>query len=273
VEGVRTDVRVVNLSLLQTDWYIKQLRDQWSHESPPLPISYSDDEIEELTSSYPLHKPDTLSIPVNKDMLKRAFSDRNQYHEVVGVTPDTSPEIYSKDVGFGIPVDSLNNELFWYYEERPAGRDQQGNQRYYVNVHDQVVLHILQNNKWVRPVYFANTVSRQSQLGLQPYFRFEGKAFRVVPQRHQGQSFGWIDPEIHTDRLESFRFREWTNPDAYFDENIRRILGNYWFSIKPLADRYKEMGKPDSANFWLEWGQERIPFKVSPDNLSSVVQY
>ncbi|HLR32148.1 MAG TPA: DUF2723 domain-containing protein, partial [Fodinibius sp.] len=111
VEGVRTDVRVVNLSLLQTDWYIKQLRDQWSHESPPLPISYSDDEIEELTSSYPLHKPDTLSIPVNKDLLKRAFSDRNQYHEVVGVTPDTAPEIYSKDVGFGIPVDSLNNEL------------------------------------------------------------------------------------------------------------------------------------------------------------------
>src|SRR5699024_3944985 len=43
VEGVRTDVRVVNLSLLNTDWYIKQMRDQWSHDSPPLPISLTND--------------------------------------------------------------------------------------------------------------------------------------------------------------------------------------------------------------------------------------
>ncbi len=48
VEHVRTDVRVVCLSLLNTEWYIKQLKNQWSHESPPLPISYTDEEIDQL---------------------------------------------------------------------------------------------------------------------------------------------------------------------------------------------------------------------------------
>src|SRR5699024_2296158 len=73
VEGVRTDVRVVNLSLLNTEWYIKQMRDQWSHESPPLPISLTDEEIEQITSGLTLHQPDTVSIPVNKELLKNAF--------------------------------------------------------------------------------------------------------------------------------------------------------------------------------------------------------
>ncbi|MCW9708184.1 glycosyltransferase family 117 protein [Fodinibius salsisoli] len=273
VEDVRTDVRIVNLSLLNTDWYIKQLRDQWSHESPPLPISYTDEDIERLTSELPLHQPDTMSIPVNKDLLRQAFSDSNQYRETIGVKPDTTVGVYSKGVDFGIPVDSLDNEVSWYYEGRPAGRDRQGNQRYFLQVQDQVILNILRNNKWLRPVYFANTVSNQSQLGLQPYFRFEGKAFRIVPQRHSDTRYGWLDPSIHAQRLQNFRFREWNNPDAYFDENIRRMLGNYQFSITELANKYKAIGKPDSANYWLEWGQERVPFKISSDNLNSVALY
>ena len=274
VEGVRTDVRVVNLSLLQTDWYIKQLRDQWSHESPPLPISYSNEEIEELTSSYPLHQPDTISIPVNKDLLRQAFSDSNQYRKTIGVKPDTSLNVYSKGIDFGIPLDSLDNEVSWYYEGRSAGQDQQGNTRYYVNVHDRVILNILRNNKWLRPVYFANTVSPGSLMNLHNYFRFEGKAFRVVPQRHaRSGNFGWIDPSIHASRLEKFQLRELNNPDAYFDENIRRMLSNYHYSIMELASKYQEIGKPDSASYWLEWGEKRLPFDLNSGNLYSISLY
>ncbi|MDZ7693367.1 MAG: hypothetical protein U5K69_19995 [Balneolaceae bacterium] len=77
VEGVRTDVRIVRLSLLNTDWYIKQLRDQWSHESAPLPISLTDEEIEQMTQSLTLYEPDTVRIPVEKDLLRSAFSSDN----------------------------------------------------------------------------------------------------------------------------------------------------------------------------------------------------
>ncbi len=273
VEGVRTDVRIVCLSLLNTEWYIKQLRDQWSHESAPLPISLSDAEIEEITSGLTLHQPDTIKIPVDKDLLRGAFSSDNNYKEMIGVRPDTSLDLFRNGVTFGIPVDSLDNEVSWYYEGRSAGADQQGNQRFYTQVQDKVILDILKSNRWLRPVYFANTVSTQSQMNLQPYFRFEGKAFRVVPQRHEAKSFGWVDAGIHAERLKKFRFRQWNNPNAYFDENIRRMLGNYRFSITELSNKYRELGKPDSANYWLKWGEERIPFRMNDNNLNSIVLY
>ncbi len=273
VEGVRTDVRIVCLSLLNTEWYIKQLRDQWSHESAPLPISLSDEEIEQLTSGLSLHNPDTLSIPVDKDLLKNAFSGDNQYKEKIGVKPDTSLNLNMEGVDFEIPVDSLDDTVSWYYEGRSAGTDRQGNQRFYTQVQDEVILDILRTNKWLRPVYFANTVSTQSQMNLQNYFRFEGKAFRVVPDRHEADSYGWLDPEIHASRLEKFQFREWNNPNAYFDENIRRMLGNYRFSITELANGYLKEGKADSANYWLKWGEDKLPFRISDNNVNSVVLY
>ncbi|HLR25006.1 MAG TPA: DUF2723 domain-containing protein [Fodinibius sp.] len=274
IEGVRTDVRVVNLSLLNTEWYIKQMRDQWSHESPPLPISLTDTEIEQITSGLTLHKPDTVSIPVNKELLKKAFSDKQEYRESIGVKPpDTALNVYSKGVGFNMPVDSLDNRVYWYYKGRPAGADQQGNQRYFTQVQDKVIMDILRTNKWLRPIYFANTVSSQSQLGLQPYFRFEGKTFRIVPDRHSNATYGWVNPSIHAKRLEKFRFRQWNNPDAYFDESIRRKLGNYRFSVTELANKYKAIGKPDSAKYWLNWGEEHIPFNISSNNINSVALY
>lgn len=275
VEGVRTDVRIVCLSLLNTDWYIKQLRDQWSHESAPLPISLTDEEIEELTSSLTLHQPDTVRIPINKSLLKSAFSSDRSYKETIGVKPDTSLELFREGVNFGMPVDSLDNEVNWYFQGRSAGPDAQGNQRYYTQVQDEVILNILQTNNWLRPVYFANTVSTTSQLNLQPYFRFEGKAFRVVPKRKQAGSFGWMDPDIHADRLREFRFREWNNSDVYFDENIRRMLGNYRYSITELADNYRRIDKADSARKWLQWGEEKIPFRYTDGNsaINSLVLY
>lgn len=274
VEGVRTDVRIVCLSLLNTDWYIKQLRDQWSHESAPLPISLTDQEIDEITQSLTLHEPDTVRIPVNKDLLRSAFSGDNTFKETIGVKPDTSLQLYREGTDFGMPVDSLDNEVSWFYRGRSAGQDQQGNQRYYTQVQDKVILDILKTNKWVRPVYFANTVSPTSQMNLYSYFRFEGKAFRVVPKKHsRSGGYGWMNTNIHTDRLKKFRFREWDNPDAYFDENIRRMLGNYRYGLTQLAETFHKMGQPDSAAKWLAWGEEKIPFYHVEGNVNSLVLY
>lgn len=260
VEGIRTDVRIVCLSLLNTDWYIKQLRDQWSHESPPLPISLTDEEIAQITSSYSLHQPDTVTIPVDKELLRSSFTP-GQYDEHIGENEDTSIVQYVEGIDFSIPVDSLDNEVSWYLQGRSAGRDQQGNTQHYLQIQDELILHILQENRWLRPVHFSNTVSTPSQLNLQPYFRFQGKAFRVVPKRMELEDpYGWIDPSLHAGTMERFRFRGWNNPDLYLDENIRRMLGNYRFSITELANAYIEADKPDSAVHWLKWGEEHIPF-------------
>jgi len=264
VEGVRTDVRVVVLSLLNTDWYIRQLRDEQAHESLPLPINLTDNDIDEMTSGLTFYNPRTINIPVNKNLLKSAFSDNNQAEELPDVNRSGNFEYQLQSaVPYTIPVDSLDDEVSWYLEGRYAGTDSEGNRRYYLQVQDQMVLEILQSNQWLRPVYFANTVSRTGQLGLQNYFQYEGKAYRVVPKEREVDQFGYIDPEVHASRIEKFKFTNWNDLDVYFDENIRRMLGNYRYGFSQLADVYIERGDTESAAYWLKFGEDKVPFRPS----------
>ena len=273
VEGVRTDVRIVCLSLLNTDWYIKQLRDQWSHESAPLPISLSDEEIERVTAGLSQWQPQQIQIPVDKDMLKQAFSDDRTYKESIGVPQDTSLQVLRKGIDFEMPVDSLDDVMSWQLDGRLYGQDQQGNRIYYLQTQDHLILDILRTNNWLRPVYFANTVSSQSQLNLQDYFRTEGKAYRVVPKNFGAGQDGYIDTKIFIDRLNNFQFREWNNPDVYLDENIRRMMSNYRFNFMSLAMKFMEKGEPDSAGYWLKWGEDKIPFRADENNESIKLLY
>ncbi|MTI87534.1 MAG: DUF2723 domain-containing protein [Balneolaceae bacterium] len=273
VEGIRTDVRIVCLSLLNTDWYIKQLRDQWSHESAPLPISLSDSEIDRLTEGITQWRPQTIEIPVNKEMLRNAFSEDREYKEAIGVKPDTSLPIFRSGVDYEMPVDSLDDTVSWEFEGRMYGQDQQGNPIHILQTQDRVILDMLKTNAWLRPMYFANTVSSQSQLDLENYFRTEGKAYRIVPKKFSNDGSGTLDIDIHIDRLEKFSFTEWNKPGVYLDENIRRMLSNYRFNFIQLADKYLEQNQPDSAGHWLKTGEEKIPFRKDEQNNSIKLYY
>lgn len=266
VEGVRTDVRIVCLSLLNTDWYIRQMKNQWSHESAPLPISYSNDEIDIITSRIDRWEPKDISIPVDKELLRTAFSEDYQYKEAIGVKPDTTLPILKTGTDFEIPVDTLDDEIKWRVTGRFFGNDAQGNGVYYMQVQDLLILDILKTNDWLRPVYFANTVSSQSMLGLQDYFRTEGKAYRVIPKKLESEYTGYIDTDIHTRRLNQFSFKEWNNEDLYLDENIRRMLGNYRFSFLQLAETFADRNQPDSAVYWLNRSEELIPFRLDEES-------
>lgn len=273
VEGVRTDVRIVCLSLLNTDWYIKQLKNQWSHESAPLPINLTDADVDRITARIDRWEPKTITIPVDKEMLREAFSEDYEYKEAIGVRPDTSLQILQTGTDFEMPVDSLDDQLSWRVNGRLFGRDAQGNGIYYMQIQDLMILELLQSNDWLRPIYFANTVSSASMLGLQDYFRTEGKAYRIIPKKMESQYTGFIDPAIHTKRLRNFSFKNWNDTDVYLDENIRRMLGNYRFSFLQLSETYQRMGMADSAAYWLRQAEENIPFRVDEESYNLQVLF
>lgn len=261
VEGVRTDVRIVCLSLLNTDWYIKQLRDQWSHESAPLPINMTDKEIEQVTGRLSQWNPRTISVPVDKEMLKRAFSEDQQYKEAIGASNSDIP-ILQTGTDFEMPVDSLDDSMEWELNGRLYGNDGQGNEVRYLQVQDLLILEIIQSNNWLRPVYFANTVSGQSQLNLQDYFRTEGKAYRVIPKKMESDiGTGFIDTEIHARRFRDFTHNKWGDTGVYYDENIRRMMGNYRYNYLQLAEQLIVENQPDSALYWLRYAEEIVPFR------------
>ncbi len=267
VEGLRTDVRVVNLSLLNTEWYIKQMKNLRSHEAPPVPIDLTDAEVDRLNEKFQFrrasdfHRPGNISIPVDREFLRQVQAGE------VGFP--WAPEDVPEDMGFGVPLEYLDDEVTWHLEGIFLGRDRDGNEMHYTRIQDDMVLEILRTNRWVRPVYFSTTVARDAQMNLQDYFRLEGKAFRVMPFRTGNE----IDTEIHGKRLKSFRLREINNERAYFDENIRRMMDNYRTIINRQASTFLEGGQPDSAAYWLKWGEAHIPFTSIEGDPTSILNY
>ncbi|MEX0681816.1 MAG: DUF2723 domain-containing protein [Balneolales bacterium] len=267
VEQIRTDVRVVNLSLLNTEWYIKQIKNKWNHNSPPVPINITDEEVDRLNEKYNFRRPSDfheageISIPVDKNFLQRVYAGEENF--------PWAPHEVPEEMRFTIPINELDDNVSWEFEGMFLGRDQQGNDLHYTRIQDDMVLEILRTNRWVRPVYFSTTVARDSQMDLQDYFSLEGKAFRVVPYRTHGE----IDPGIHGKRLQTFRLREINNEKAYFDQNIRRMMDNYRTIINRQVSEYMQIGEPDSAAYWLNWAEERIPFTTIEGDPTSILNF
>jgi hypothetical protein len=240
VEGVRPDVRVVNLSLLNTPWYILQIKNQWENTAPPVPMTLSDEEIERITPVYDF-QPADVTLPARTAQL-----------EDVPPSPDTSG---------GSPV------MAWRLEGRPFGGD---NRLLYVA--DRAVLDVIAANAqagWPRPIYFATTVARDSELGLTPFFQDEGLARRVLPFRTEGGLDGRVVPEITRRRLGAYRFRGLADSTIYYDENSRSMADTYRRLFAGAATALAEQGEQEDARALLNrLGSEIAPGVIPPSFLS-----
>lgn len=214
VKNIRRDIRVVNLSLLNTDWYIKQLRD----EEPRVPITLADAQIEGL-QAIPWQKQNvTINVP-------KATYDQ-VYNELL--------RIDSTLVREENPTINLEVEPTLYGQG--------------IRVQDLMVLRILQDNQFRRPVYFAVTVSPDNKLNLDNYMRMDGLAFKVLPVKLGNRRI--VDPQLMwTNISEKFLYRNLNNPKVYYDDNTKSLLGNYRSAFLTLAQYHvgnyeKNKGKP-----------------------------
>ena len=237
VEQVRQDVRVVNVSLLNTPWYINQLKNQYSRDSAPLPFSMTDEVIQELTIQP--WKPQSIELPVELP----SFMDEGELPIAI---EDTS---------------YLESPMVWNLEGRPFSQD--FNLLY---VADQALLDMVITNArqgWKRPFYFAVTVSEDGQIDLQNYFQLEGQAFRVVPVRHN-EPLGRVVPAITPKRLKEFKFTNLNNPDVYYDENIRRMVDNYRNIFVQTIQSLAQQGDMDQARELMDILMTNVPFETIP---------
>ncbi|HHS12617.1 MAG TPA: DUF2723 domain-containing protein [bacterium] len=230
VEGIRKDVRVVNLSLLNTSWYIKQLRD---HE-PRVPIGLTDRQIEEI--GYFQWETRVVEIPVPEEELQKA---RNALIE---------DEIE-------IEEDDLSPRIRFTVEPTFPENNPQA-----LRVQDLMILRILEQNRWRRPIYFAVTVSQSNQLGLYDYLRMDGLAYKVVPYKVRS-----IDPDILRENLlNKFQYRGLNDPDVYLNTGIIKLLINVRQAFLQLAGYYIDHNQDHEALDVLDEMEKRIPGKVVP---------
>ncbi|MBK6909882.1 MAG: DUF2723 domain-containing protein [bacterium] len=216
VAGVRKDVRLVNLSLLNTGWYIKQLRDR----EPKVPISFNDAFIDRYVDGQDAQALLSRYWPVEKHKVELNTREGKMSWDVPGAM----------------------------YVPYKQGEPRDPN---FLRVQDQMILDILRTNadpaKTPNPkdVYFAVTVANSNMIGLRDYLLMEGLVFRVTPQGRRG-----IDAEkIKTHLLHTFEghFRGIDDPGVHFDDNVSKLLQNYRSAFLQLSYQYRS--QPDPAGF------------------------
>jgi hypothetical protein len=244
VEGVRRDVRVANLSLLNTPWYIFQLRDTDPHGSQKIRMSLSDIEIENIQ-------------PVRWEKTKITFPVPDTLLAKYDITDTTV--LKNKAISWEMPPGAMFGNI-------GAAR-----------VQDLVALDIVRENAWIRPVYFSVTTSESSQLGLDDYLEMEGLAFRVVPQKAKNPYY--VNAEIMGKQIFNepedddysknyrlgFKFRGINDPSIFLDDNHKRLSRNYRnaFIRYALHNLYvdKDYDKVVKA---LDAMEEKIPRHLIP---------
>ena len=237
VEGERTDARVANLSLLNTSWYIDQLKHEKAYKSAPLPISISDQNIQSIAPRS-IEGPREVRVPVQQKA-QQQFSD-----------------VYlSQPIRDSL---SIQSPMTWTIQ----GRDY-GNFRV-LQVADLVAYNMIRTsaeNGWERPIYFATTVSRDGTLNLDPFFQLEGQANRIVPIRSNAP-IGRAVPGLTEERMSRFRFTNLSDPDLYLNENARRMLDGYRISFSQAAEQLANQGYPDRARRLLGDFLDAMPFST-----------
>ncbi|MBP7497410.1 MAG: DUF2723 domain-containing protein [Bacteroidales bacterium] len=274
VEGIRTDVRVCNLSLLNTDWYIHQMKRK-AYDSDPIPFSFTEEQYRQGTRDYVYYYEDTTICKPNqyyplKDIIDFIKSDdpRTKY-----VSNSGSISLFPTR-NFKIPADAETavktgtvkpNEAALVQPIEWKVRAKSGIQK-----NTLMTLDLLAHNNWKRPVYFAISTGPEAYIGLEPWFQLEGLAYRLKPikndeENKSGQT-GSIDTDILYDNMMN-KFR-WGNIDkegVYLNQDILRMTMNFRNNFARLAEALIKENKKEKALKVLDrclqvMPESKIPF-------------
>ncbi len=272
VEGVRTDIRIVNLSLLNTDWYIDQMKRK-AYQSDAVPFSLTHDKYVQGTRDYvPFYDRQIPGYVDAKEVMKFISSDAP---EAKVKTQGGSDLSYFPTKKFFVKVDKqavLKNGVV-----RPEDADKIVDtifwdvNRSYLMKADLMILDLIANNDWTRPIYFAVTVGSDSYLNLEPYFQLEGLTYRFVPIRtEQGQQeqTGRVGvKQMYDNMMNKFCWGNMNREDVYLDQNNLNMTMNFRNNFSRLAEGLLEQGKLDSVLKVLDKMNEEMPDKTVPYNV------
>lgn len=267
VEGVRRDVRIVNLSLGNTLWYVDQLKNQEPWGAKKIPLSFPDERLQvenEYDSdalTYEFGEAKEIAIPVDPAIMKQYTND---------------------------PALLADSKMRFTFVGSPYGGPREGKQYYAFRIQDQLVLDILRQVRWTRPVYYSMSVGPDAFCGLDDHFRMEGMALRICPvpvsRNRSGSYYSYdVSPEImdktllnilpgdtfHREPHYSMKLRNLNNPSVYYDEVHRRLMFNYrtlymnyanWLTAK--GDKKKAAAVLDSMNAYISPVQFPMPYQL-----------
>jgi hypothetical protein len=269
VEGVRTDVRVCNLMLFNTDWYIEQMKKQ-AYESEPLPLTLPIEKYYDGVNNQvfiyerikePVEIKKVIEFIASNDPGTRLTLQNGEQRDYIPTRTIRIPVDREKVLRSGTVKPEDADLIVPWIDITLTGNS--------ILKSQMMTLDMLAHNEWERPVYFA-TGYHDDAFGLEEYFQLEGSAYRLVPIKSHNNNwldYGRIDTDILYDHLMN-RF-DWGNakdPDVYLDYyhvrtfTVVRARLNYARLGRALA----EEGDSVRAVEVLDYVMEELPLEQLP---------
>ena len=294
-ESFRTDARTCNLSYLQTDWYIDQMK-RPAYDSPALPITWDRTEYMEGQNEY---------VPIRPDFKKQIDKAYKAAEEEVlnGKNPEALNNIRAqfgdnpyelknilkywvrtKDGQAVIPTDSIVVKIDKEAVRRSGMmipealddsipdymhislKDEKGNPKRALYKSELMMLEMLANANWERPIYMAITVGTDNQLNMREHFIQEGLTYRFTPFDTEALGATIDSEKMYDNLMNKFKFGGIDKPGIYIDENTMRMCYTHRRIFAQLITQLMKEGKKDKALAALEYAEKMIPaFNVPYD--------
>ena len=294
VEGERTDARVCNLSYLQTDWYIDQMK-RPAYDSPALPINWSrleycagtneyvtvepalKESVQALYDTYPeeaakmfgdnpYELKNVLKYWVRndvskeqKEVMKLLLGDTDTHvipTDTVYVTIDKEAV---KKSGMLMAADSIPDRMVISLKGKRA-----------LYKGDLMMLELIANCNWTRPIYVALTVAEDNYMNLGDNFVQEGLVNRITPFTTNAPGAKNFDSKRTYDRMmNKFRFGGLDKPGIYLDETVMRMCWTHRRAFVNLAMNLVNEGEDKKAANVLAYLDKNIPEYNVPVNYQS----
>ncbi|MCR5366892.1 MAG: DUF2723 domain-containing protein [Prevotella sp.] len=285
VEGVRTDARVCNLSYLQTDWYIDQMR-RPAYDSPSVPISWERIEYCAGTNEYVTVEPAMKEAVLehyreNPEQAREQFGDdpfelknvlkywvRSKNKDLHVIPTDTIYMTIDKDAvrksGMMMASDSIPDKMVISLAGKHA-----------LYKGDLMILEMLAECNWVRPIYVAVSVGEDNYINLGDNTITEGLVYRISPftTSNGGKNIEGVKnfdtKRTYDNIMHRFKFGGIDQKGIYLDETVMRMCYTHRRIMAKLALELINEGEDKKAEEVLRYTAKQIPSYNVPNNYAS----
>ena len=270
VEGIRTDIKLVNTSLFATDWYIDQMKRK-TYDAAPIPSQLKHDQYKygTLDVAYSVENPRFKdSVMTIKNFMRWIASDNEATY--VETENGIAEKYYPTNI-IRIPVDKekvLENGIV-------AQKDADKILDYIdITIDDRalfknriLMLDIIANNNWEHPIYFTGGANADEEyIWLKDYLQLDGLAYKFVPIKtpiaeRSLFDMGRIDPEKMYTNIQKWNWRNIDDGKIYLDEQTKRNAISMRNSLIRLSEAFAKEGDTLKAIKVLDLSLEKMPIE------------